>query len=200
LFNKTTHHEKRRLGFVQVLRLGIDPGVPALRHRAAPILTVGVVATLTSDQGSEAARRIHVDFAVVVVAVFGLRTDWHNTGSETKSKGGLVQRHVNPLKRGGQEVGMFSRVGIGVRKPNGDDMALREEVWFPQSGLNRLVEREGGGIQSSSKAGEMSNAAGDVQVVRQGDPMAGFDFQDLVFAVAVKSRPFDARLGVGTVR
>lgn len=131
--------------------------------------------------------------------VFGFRTDWHDSTLETKRDGSLVERHVGALERVGQEVGVFRGVGIRVREPNGDDMALGEEVWFLQSGLDGFVEREGGGIQGRSKASEMSSAAGDVQVVRQRDAMAGSDLQHFMLAIAVERRPLDARRSVGGV-
>jgi hypothetical protein len=142
MFNGTTYHNIRRLGFFQVLGLGVDPCVPALGHWLAPVPTFRVFATRTGEQGSKSARRKHVDLAAFLVVVLGIRSDGHDSALKTKRDGSLAKRHVGALERVGQEVGMFRGVGIGVRKPNGDDMTLGKEVWFLESGLNGLVQRQ----------------------------------------------------------
>jgi hypothetical protein len=103
-----------------------------------------------------------------------------------------------PLRESGKKLVCFV-VWAYACVSQGDDMALGEEVWFLQSGLDGFVEREGGGIQGRSKASEMSSAAGDVQVVRQRDAMAGSDLQHFMLAIAVERRPLDARRSVGGV-
>jgi hypothetical protein len=199
MFNGTTYHNIRRLGFFQVLGLGVDPCVPALGHWLAPVPTFRVFATRTGEQGSKSARCKHVDLAAFLVVVLGIRSDGHDSALKTKRDGSLAKRHVGALERVGQEVGMFCGVGIGVRKPNGDDMTLGKEAWFLESGLNGLVQRQRRGVQSRGEAGEMSSAAGDVQVVSQRDPVAGLDLQNLMLTVAVKGSPFDAGSSVGSV-
>ena len=45
-----------------------------------------------------------VDLTVFAIAVSAVGNHWHNLTPETKSDGGLVQRHVSTLQRGRQEV------------------------------------------------------------------------------------------------
>jgi hypothetical protein len=86
-----------------------------------------------------------------------------------------------------------------MRQPNRNDVTIAEEVTLLQSGLEGLVQRQCCSVQSRGGASKMPKAAGDVQVVSQGDPMARSDLQHFMLAVAVESRPLDARLGVGCV-